>query len=121
MINQTTNVNGLIFLSYVNAMNKLQEKVAEVIYKNDLSNLEPVTQQALQAPVPDARASELRNTVLDILSKLAAAAAAASPPPKDSSVPPSQLDQKLIDEYNQWRKDYNQWLKGAAKSNTAAP
>jgi len=115
----TTNNDN--FTSYFSAMNQVQEKVAEVIYKNDLSNLEPVTQQALQAPVPDARAFELRNTVIDILSKLAAAAAAASPPPKDSSVPPSQLDQKLIDEYNQWRKDYNQWLKGAAKNNTAAP
>ena len=50
-------------------MNKVQEKAAAVIHKNDLSDLEPVTQQALQAPVPDARASELRSRLLDILSK----------------------------------------------------
>ena len=113
--------NKLVFLSYIIAMNRVQEKVADVIYQNDLSDLEPVTQQALQAPVPDARASELRATLLVILSKLATAAATASPSPKDSAGQPPQLDQKLIDEFNQWRKEYNQWLKGPAKTYTAAP
>ena len=115
--------NKQVFLSYISAMNHVQEKVAGVIYQNDLSNLEPVTQQALQAPVPDARAAELRNTLLDVLSKLAAAAAAASPSPspKNSAEQPPKLDQKLINEFNQWRKDYNEWLKGAAKTYTAAP
>jgi membrane associated rhomboid family serine protease len=113
-----------VFLSYVSAMNKAQEKVAAVIYKNDLSDLEAVTQQTLQAPVPDARASELRTTLLVILSKLAAAAAtvspSSSPPSKSSPEQSPQFDQKLIDEINQWRKDYNEWLKGAAKTYTAA-
>jgi membrane associated rhomboid family serine protease len=108
------------FKSYIRAMNQVQEKAAEVIHNRDLSNLEPVTQQALQAPVPDARALELRNSLLDILSKLAAAVAAASPSPANSAEP-LKLDQKLSDEYNQWRKDYKEWLKGAAKPNTAAP
>ena len=107
-----------VFLSYITAMNKAQEKVAAVIYKNDLSDLELVTQQTLQAPVPDARASELRTTLLVILSKLAAAAASASPSPKNSAGERPQLDQKLIDEINQWRKDYNEWLKGAGKTYT---
>ena len=117
--------NKAVFLSYINAMNKAQEKVAAVIYKNDLSDLEIVTQQTLQAPVPDARALELRTTLLVILSKLAAAAATASPSPspspKNSPEQPPKLDQKLIDELNQWRKEYNEWLKGAAQTYTAAP
>jgi len=74
--------------------------------------------------VPDARASELRTTLLVILSKLAAAAAtvspSSSPPSKSSPEQSPQFDQKLIDEINQWRKDYNEWLKGAAKTYTAA-
>jgi hypothetical protein len=102
-------------------MTQVQEKVNEVIHNNDLSNLEPITQQALQAPAPDARALELKNTLLDILSKLAAAAAAASPSPKNSAAQPPKLDQKLIAEWNQWLKDYNEWLKGAAKTYTSAP
>jgi len=110
-----------VFISYFRAMNRLQEKAAEVISKNDLSNLEPATEQALKAPVPDQRALELRTTLLVILSKLAAAAASASPSPKNSPGQPPQLDPKLIDEFNQWQKEYNVWLKGAAKTYTAAP
>lgn len=114
--------NKIVFLSYVNAMNRAQEKVATVIYKNDLSDLEQVTQQTLQAPAPDQRASELRTTLLVILAKLAAAAAEASPSPKNSTEQqPPKFDQKLLDEFNQWRKDYNEWLKGAAKTYTGAP
>jgi hypothetical protein len=113
--------NKDISASYFSAMNQVQEKVNAVIHNNDLSYLEPVTQQALQAPAPDARALELKNTLLDILSKLAAAAAAASPAPKNSAEQPPKLDQKLVDEFNQWRKDYNEWLKGAGKTYTAAP
>jgi len=110
-----------VFISYFRAMNRLQEKAAEVISKNDLSNLEPATEQALKAPVPDQRALELRTTLLVILSKLAAAAASASPSPKNSPGQPPQLDPKLIDEFNQWQKEYNAWVKGAVKTYTAAP
>src|ERR1044072_6992711 len=35
-----------VFLSYLSAMNRLQEKTAAVIYKNDLTDLEPATEQA---------------------------------------------------------------------------
>jgi rhomboid protease GluP len=111
-------LNKAVFLSYLSAMNRLQEKTAAVIYKNDLSDLEPTTEQALHAPVPDQRALELRTTLLVILSKLAAAAASASPSPKNSPQQPPQLDQKLIDEFNQWQKEYNVWVKGAAQTYT---
>jgi membrane associated rhomboid family serine protease len=117
----TPNANMLIFLNYVNAMNHVQEKVAAVIHNNDLSNLEAITESAMQAPVPDARASELRQQLLEILSRLAAAAAEASPPPENGPRRPPALDQKLVDEYTNWRKEYDEWLKGAAKAYTAAP
>src|SRR6185369_7531708 len=105
-----------IYLNYVNAMNQVQEKVAAVIHNNDLSNTDLVTQSALQAPVPDARAAELRLRLLEILSRLASAAAAASPPPENKPGRPPVLDQKLVDEYTNWRKEYDQWLKGAVKT-----
>jgi hypothetical protein len=115
------NTSSAVFLNYVNAMNKVQEKAAAVIHKNDLSDLEPVTQQALQASVPDARAAELRSRLLVILLKLAAAAAAPGPSPQKPAGQPPLLDQKLIDDFNEWRKEYNEWLKGAVKTYTAAP
>lgn len=92
--------NTLIFLNYVSAMNQVQEKVSAVIHNNDLNDVPAVTQRAMQAPVPDARAGELRTRLLVILSNLANA-------PKD---------QKLVDEYGQWRKEYEEWLKGASKT-----
>ena len=121
----TPNANTLIYLNYLNAMNQVQEKVAAVVHNSDLSNLELVTQNAMQAPVPDARAGELRDRLVVILSKLASAAASSSPSPEPSPAngaerPPPQLDQKLVDEYTDWRKDYDEWLKRAAKIYTAA-
>jgi rhomboid protease GluP len=106
--------NNSTFRDYVSAMNPVQEKVTAVIHNNDLSNIPAITQRAMQAPVPDARAGELRSRLLIILSKLANAAAAASP--GDGPRRPSLLDQKLVDEYSQWRQEYEEWLKGAAKS-----
>jgi len=117
----TPNANTLIFLNYVNAMNQVQEKVSAVIHNNDLSNLELVTQSAMQAPVPDARAAELRLRLLDILARLASAAAAVSPPPESTPARPQVLDQKLVDEYTNWRKEYDEWLKVAAKTYTGTP
>jgi membrane associated rhomboid family serine protease len=116
----TPNASTLIYLNYVNVMNGVQEKVSAVIHNNDLSNLEQVTQNAMQAPVPDARAAELRLRLLDILSRLASAAAQASPPPENKPGRPPVLDQKLIDEYTNWRKEYDEWLKVAAKTYTTA-
>jgi rhomboid protease GluP len=116
----TPSANTLIFVNYLNAMNQVQEKVSAVIHNNDLSDLERVTQTAMQAPVPDARAADLRDRLLVILARLASAAAAASPSPENKTARPPALDQKLVDEYTNWRKEYDEWLKGAAKTYRAA-
>jgi len=114
----TPNAQALIFLNYVSAMNHVQEKVSAVIHNNDTNDVALVTQKAMQAPVPDARAAELRHNLLLILSKLASAAASATPSGDGPRRPPN-LDQKLVDEYNQWQKEYEQWLKSASKTYTA--
>ena len=92
------NANTLIFMNYVNAMNGLQEKVSAVIHKNDRSDIAVISQRAMEAPVPDPQATELRNRLLIILSKLA-------------ETQTSQTDQTLVAEYEKWRKEYNAWLK----------
>ena len=117
----TSNAKTLIFVNYINAMNQVQEKVSAVIHNNDLSNLELVTQKAMEAPAPDARAAELRDRLLAILSKLSAAAAVTIPPPANQQARPPQVDQKLIDELKQWTKEYNEWLSGPAKAYQTAP
>jgi len=115
----TPNAQELIFLNYVSAMNHVQEKISTVIHNNDTNDVALVTQKAMQAPVPDARAAELRHSLLLILSKLASAAASATPASGDGPRRPPNLDQKLVDEYNEWQKEYEQWLKSASKTYTA--
>ncbi len=106
------------FLNFVGTMNLVQEKVAAVIHNSDVSDVAAVTQKAMQAPAPDARATELRNQLLTILSRLAEPAAAASPAP-DSGPRRPRLDQNVMNEYKEWQKQYDVWLKGAARTYTA--
>ena len=113
----TSGAQTLIYLNYVGAMNQVQEKVSAVIHNNDLSDVAIISDKAVQVPTPDERASELRNRLVFILSRLSDAAASASPAPEQGQ--PPQWDQKLLDEWNQWRKEYNEWLKGASKTYTA--
>ena len=116
----TPNANTLIFVNYVRAMSEVQEKVSAVIHNNDLSDANVIAQRATEAPAPDARATELRNRLVGILSKLVEASTAASPAasPSTSPAPARQLDQELVDEFRAWQKDYNEWLKGASRSYT---
>ena len=102
------------FRDYVGAMNQVQEKVTAVIHNNDLSDVQAVTQRAMQVAVPDARAGELRSRLLVILQNMTTAAAAATP--ADGPRRPPKLDQKLVDEYSQWKKEYEEWLIIAARS-----
>lgn len=101
--------NRLVYLNYVSAMSEVQEKVSAVIHKKDLSDVDAVTDRAIQAPAPDQRATELRTRLLVILAKLAHSAAKESPSPK--------LDDT---EFKEWQREYNDWLKDAAKTYTAA-
>jgi len=55
----------------------------------------------------------LRSRLLIILSHLTNAAAAVSPTGTPQS--PPKLDQKSVDEFSQWRKEYEEWLKIAAR------
>lgn len=101
----TLNASRLIFLNYVRAMNEVQEKASAVIHKNDVSDAQVIAQRANEAPAPDERSIELRNRLVDILARLVEASRTASP-----------LDQKLVQEFDAWKKDYNEWLKVASKS-----
>ena len=111
--------NTLIFLNYANAMSQVQEKVVAVIHKNDLTGVREITDHAQQAPAPDARAVELRDQLLAILAKLYDAAAKANPSPNQEPDRPPPLDPKLVNEFYDWRKAYDEWLKRAAKTYNA--
>lgn len=96
----------LIFLNYYSVMHQVQEKASAIIHNKDTSGLAEVIDRARQAPGPDQQATELKERVVVILTKL-------------GQTP--QLDQKIVDEYKEWQKEYDQWLKRTAETYTAAP
>ena len=102
------------FRDYVEAMNPVQEKVEAVIHNNDQSDIDKISQRAMQVTVPDARAAELRMRLLVILSNFTSAPGANVAGDGPRRVP--KWDQKLTDEYDKWKKDYAEWLKVAAKT-----
>ncbi|HEX2268207.1 MAG TPA: rhomboid family intramembrane serine protease [Pyrinomonadaceae bacterium] len=94
------------FLTFIGAMNTLQELESRAIHNNDVSELEAATQRVMEIPAPDARAAELRDRMVAILSKLTAAVKQGK-----------QIDQPLIEERETWQKDYFEWFKGAQNGN----
>ncbi len=110
-----------VFVNFVNIMNQAQETAAAAIHDNDLSNVERVNQQLTQVPAPDSRAVELRGRLVDILSKMTVAVTASDSSPGNGPRQPPTLDQKLIDEFMAWRKEYDEWLKSATQTNTIPP
>ncbi|HEX6044343.1 MAG TPA: rhomboid family intramembrane serine protease [Pyrinomonadaceae bacterium] len=99
---QIAKARSQVRLNFVNAMNLLQEQVARVIHNKDASEVETVSQRALQAPPPDSRAAELRDRLLVILSNMATATIDRKP-----------IDQSLMNDYYAWENEYAEWLKGA--------
>ncbi len=93
------------FLNFVASMNLLQEQVSQVVHKNDASGVEDISQRVVQLPTPDARATELRDRLLVILSKMATATIDRKP-----------IDPNLMTERDAWEKDYEEWFKGAAQN-----
>lgn len=102
------------FLQYVAAMNTAREKTRIVIETRDLSNVNEIGQQAAQAPVVDQHAAEFRDRLLAILTRAMNAIASASPPAGEGPRrPPPIEDQKLVDDFAQWQREYDEWLKEA--------
>jgi membrane associated rhomboid family serine protease len=90
------------FLTFVGGMNSLQEQQSRIIHDNDVSQVEAVSQSMMQIPAPDARAAELRERLVVILSKMV-----------EASNKGLQVDQSLTEEFETWHEDYTEWFKGA--------
>ena len=82
-------------------MNVLQEQVSRIVHDNDVSQVEVASQHVEDQAAPDARAAELRDRLLVILSKLVEASSK------------GQMDQRLMEEFETWHEDYIEWFKGA--------
>jgi membrane associated rhomboid family serine protease len=108
-----------VFVTYVGAMEQLEQKTRAVIDERDLHDVGPVSQRAVQVEAPDARAVELRNRLLVILSNAANAVATASPPAGDGPRRPAPLDPKINEGFQQWHNEYQEWLNQAMQQYTS--
>jgi rhomboid protease GluP len=93
------------FLNFIGVMHVLQEQVSRVMNNKDVSEVESITRTVMETPAPDARAAELRDRLVAILSELASMV-------KEGK----QMDQPLIEERTTWEKDYFEWFKGAQQN-----
>jgi len=101
------------FFQYLAAMDKATKKTEAVIQNRDLQNVNEIAQQALQAPILDARAAEFRDRLLSILTRAVSAVASATPAGDGPRRPPPLEDPKLVEEFAQWKREYDEWKQQA--------
>ena len=107
-----------IFFNYVAAVEQAKAKTEAVLNTRDTSNAGTFAQRALQVQAPDEHANELRQHLVAILSKASSAVASASPAGEGPRLPPP-LDPQLLNEYQQWNVEYEQWKTQAVKTYTS--
>ena len=101
------------FFQYVAVMDQARKKTAAVIQNRDVVNVNEVAQRAMQAPILDARAQEFRDRLLSILTRAVSAVASATPAGDGPRRPPPLDDPKLVEEFGQWQREYDEWMKQA--------
>jgi hypothetical protein len=98
-----------IFLNYVNVLNQAHETVAAVVHDGDVSSVDLTIQQLQLTVAPDAQAQELKQHLIDLLVRTKSQA---SPGPSPQTGPRQEkLNDKLLEEFAGWNKDYDAWLK----------
>jgi hypothetical protein len=102
---QLAHAQSQMRLNFVLAMNLLQEQVSRVLHNKDLGEVEVVSQRVMQTPSPDSRATELRDRLMDILTRLTATGGN------------QERVQELNAQFQTWQKDYEEWFKGATNGN----
>ena len=101
------------FFQYVAEMDRARKKTQAVIQNRDVGNVDEIAERVLQAPILDARAKEFRDRLLSILTRAVSAAASATPAGDGPRVPPPLDDPKLAEEFAQWQREYDEWMKQA--------
>jgi rhomboid protease GluP len=101
-------------LNYMNVMNQAHETVAAVVYDGDYSGVDQTIQKLQSTVAPDVKAHELKQRLLDLLVKTMSQA---SPGPSPQSGPRKEsLNDKLIQEFVSWNKDYTAWVRSTVQT-----
>jgi hypothetical protein len=109
--------NSEIFVTYAKAMNQAQEVLLEVIHDKETGHVDQAVKDLESVPPLDPKADELRNRLRSLL-LMAKSSPASSPSPSPGRVHKPALvpGQDLTGEFRLWSKEYNEWLKGVAKT-----
>jgi len=105
-IEQLATARRQVFLNFIGSMNLLLDQASRVVHNADSSGVEEITQRVRDTPVPDSRAAELRDRLLEIVSQLTAA-----------MNDPQQKDQIVNSDLKAWQDDYYKWFEGAQNGN----
>jgi len=114
--NFTVTSNNQILDNYLVWMNRAQETASMVIHDRDASGVESMSTALKSVPAPDERATELRDQLSAILTKMGAELAAQT---KDAPRRPAALQDKSVNEYTAWRNEYEKWLKSATQQRSS--
>jgi membrane associated rhomboid family serine protease len=105
------------FVHYAAAMAEAQNKAEAVIQNRDVTNVDSVAMRLNQAPMLDAQANQFRARLISILAQGVTAVAAATPIPGDGPRRQPPLDNpKLVEEFSQWKSEYDEWMKQAMQT-----
>lgn len=115
---QISQTSAQVFVNYVAWINQAQESASKMIHDRDPSNSDVLAKALKSIPAPDAKATELRDRLSEILSKMASDLDSTG---KDAPRRAEPIKKEQIDEYNAWRKEYDQWLKSAAPKRQSTP
>ena len=109
---QPDDAKTAVFVNYLKAMNEAQEVLSEVFSDKDLSHVDQAVQNLQSAPSLDSKADELRARLLALFTK-ARTIWGPSPSPDEGQKLARKPEEGLNEEFAQWRRDYNEWLKTA--------
>jgi hypothetical protein len=97
------------FVVFAKAMNDGQEAFYAAIQDGDSQNVTPAVQNLNNAPYLDDKAHELRESLRNLLLE----SLPVNPTATDAKTiaEAKQKKEKLIEQFEAWTKDYNEWLK----------
>jgi rhomboid protease GluP len=108
------NTAAVNFVTYAKSMNEGQEAFYAAIEEGNPQHLAAAVQNLNNAPYLDPKADELREKLRNLLLE----AESVNPPAAEATnaEETKQKKIKLIQQFNGWSKDYNEWLKAVGKN-----
>jgi len=104
------------YIRYVRAMTDAQEALVVAMNDKNTSNIDAAVKNLETAPHLDQKADELRERLKLLLLRAKQPSEAVASPQRGANK--SGQQSSLIQEFGDWRKEYNHWLKTSARNHS---